>query len=122
MAKIMPAEVLNLGLSQNLLEPFSGIAGFRSIKSRAHIAETLEGLSERFQCGACHRVYLNMADLTVLASRDCNDTPLEIHVVPAKAVLFAAAHASVQGQIKLSLMFGVRLANLYPKLDFLFIV
>jgi hypothetical protein len=72
----MPAEVLNLGLSQRLIEPFSGIAGLWPLNSRANIAQAIAQLPQRLQCGASHRVYLNMPDFSVLTSCDCNDSPL----------------------------------------------
>jgi hypothetical protein len=47
MAEIVPAKILNLGLVQNLIEPFPDIAGLWSFESRAYIAESIAQLPER---------------------------------------------------------------------------
>jgi hypothetical protein len=38
MAEIVPAEILNLCLSQHLIEPFPGVARLWPVRSRAHVA------------------------------------------------------------------------------------
>jgi hypothetical protein len=122
MAEIMPAEVLNLSLPQNLVEPFSSLTGFWSLKLRADMAQAIAALPQRLQCGAGNRVYLDMPDLSVLAPRDRNDASLQIHVLPAKSKLFTAAHSCVQSKIKFRLVPWVSVTYLGSKPDFFFVV
>jgi hypothetical protein len=117
------SKVLDFCLIQDLIKPFSGIARLRSLKSRTNIAEAIAQLLERLHAArATEFILICRTSPCLLRGLYCNDASLEIHILPAKAVLFPATHTRVQGQIKFSLMSGARLANFGPKVGLFFIV
>ena len=102
-AEVMPAEVLDAGVLNRILEPAAPITPTNARCAWNNVTRIVPSLPEFLQGFACNFIHRNGPALAVLTSRNIDEPEAKIHVLPVQPVLLVSPHAGMQRQIEFRL-------------------